>query len=278
MEEDLSKEALKKSRSFMCKTCGKAFSAKRKLGYHIRVHTKEKPYVCEMCKMAFSNSSNLKRHINVHNNKKPYVCEICKKSFSQRCQLKRHLLIHTNERPYVCEICCKRFSQSAHLKSHLRIHTNEKPYVCEICGNAFSERRKLKRHLYIHTKEKPYICEICKRAFSDEVLDVETTAMEESINFSHDGISKGKKSCVFFPKVNHLHSECVLAQKTSGGSSLIGSEGFSICAKSPNAGVANPNDLASHFGRTLQSRGPHIKIYIFILDLDPLQTFVGVKA
>ncbi|GFQ78389.1 hypothetical protein TNCT_615881 [Trichonephila clavata] len=68
-----------------------------------------------------------------------------------------------------------------------------------------------------------------------EVSDVETTAMLENIYFSHDGISKGKKSCVFFPKVNHLHSECVLAQMTSGGSSLIGSEGFSKCGRTPNA-------------------------------------------
>ncbi|GFT61471.1 hypothetical protein TNCV_4275431 [Trichonephila clavipes] len=44
------------------------------------------------------------------------------------------------------------------------------------------------------------------------------------------------------------------------------------------SGVANQNDLARHFGRTLQSRGPHIKIYIFLLDLDPLQTYVGVKT
>ncbi|GFU77204.1 neprilysin [Trichonephila clavipes] len=43
------------------------------------------------------------------------------------------------------------------------------------------------------------------------------------------------------------------------------------------AEVANTNDLAGHFERTLKSRWPHIKIYIFILDLDPLQTFVGVK-
>ncbi|XP_037772949.1 gastrula zinc finger protein XlCGF7.1-like [Penaeus monodon] len=164
LEEELQeKEALKR---FVCEVCGKKFSKKCNIYFHMRVHTKEKPYSCDICSYAFSQKGNLVRHMRVHKKETPYNCEFFNKGTSEKGHILMDMRVHTKEKSYSCDICNKTFSRKAHVVSHMKVHTKEKPYNCDICNKAFATKSDLIRHIRIHTKEKPYRCDICNKAFS----------------------------------------------------------------------------------------------------------------
>ncbi|XP_038837390.1 uncharacterized protein LOC120034820 isoform X1 [Salvelinus namaycush] len=110
-----------KEKRFPCSFCGKAFSFRKQVEIHKRMHTGEKPFGCQLCRASFSQSSSLKRHQRVHTGEKPFSCPQCEKRFSHQHHLKVHLKIHTEERPFACTHCGKRFSE----RSYLRIHQQQ---------------------------------------------------------------------------------------------------------------------------------------------------------
>ncbi|XP_045074465.1 uncharacterized protein LOC121563736 [Coregonus clupeaformis] len=110
-----------KEKRFPCSFCGKAFSFRKQVEIHQRMHTGEKPFSCQLCRASFSQSSSLKRHQRVHTGEKPYSCPQCEKRFSHQHHLKVHLKVHTGERPFACTHCGKRFSE----RSYLRIHQQQ---------------------------------------------------------------------------------------------------------------------------------------------------------
>uniref|UniRef100_A0A4W5NDJ3 C2H2-type domain-containing protein n=1 Tax=Hucho hucho TaxID=62062 RepID=A0A4W5NDJ3_9TELE len=113
-----------KEKRFPCSFCGKAFSFRKQVEIHQRMHTGEKPFGCQLCRASFSQSSSLKRHQRVHTGEKPYSCPQCEKRFSHQHHLKVHLKIHTGERPFACTHCGKRFSERSYLRIHQQqIHT-----------------------------------------------------------------------------------------------------------------------------------------------------------
>ncbi|KAI3602324.1 hypothetical protein WG66_011262 [Moniliophthora roreri] len=52
----------KKDLTYFCEYCGKRFTAKHNLDYHIRSHTGERPYACRKCHKTFISLSDQKRH------------------------------------------------------------------------------------------------------------------------------------------------------------------------------------------------------------------------
>nr|XP_046181930.1 zinc finger protein 69 homolog [Oncorhynchus gorbuscha] len=107
---------------------------------------KEKRFPCSFCGKAFSFRKQVEIHQRMHTGEKPFSCHLCRASFSQSFSLKRHQRVHTGEKPYSCPQCEKRFSHQHHLKVHLKIHTGERPFACTHCGKSFSERRYLRIH------------------------------------------------------------------------------------------------------------------------------------
>ena len=94
-----------KKKPFKCgyEGCGRCYSRKRDLKWHLVRHTGDSPYRCYMgeCtgEVAFCRPQGLKRHIRVY---------------------------HTFEKPFECKICKRRFGRTDHLRSHReRIHSFE---------------------------------------------------------------------------------------------------------------------------------------------------------
>ncbi|XP_036152014.1 zinc finger protein 211-like isoform X1 [Myotis myotis] len=143
------------SQCFVCSECGKAFTSRNGLHYHLSVHSGERPYECNECGKSFPRSTDLRRHQRVHTGERPYKCSECGKSFTTSSDLHCHQRIHTGEKPYTCSECGKSFSSSTALHCHQRIHTGEKPYKCSECEKHFTWSITLRRHQRVHTGEKP---------------------------------------------------------------------------------------------------------------------------
>ncbi|XP_047489063.1 gastrula zinc finger protein XlCGF71.1-like [Penaeus chinensis] len=141
---------------FSCEICNKAFSKKKTLVQHMRVHTKEKPFSCEICSKAFSDKGTLVKQLRVHTKEKPYSCEICRNTFSQKGSLERHMEVHTKEKPFSCEICSKAFSVKDTLIKHIRYSSraHESTYKGEAIQLLHEEIIWLEIREYIQ-KEKP---------------------------------------------------------------------------------------------------------------------------
>ncbi|XP_034054389.1 zinc finger protein 227-like isoform X2 [Gymnodraco acuticeps] len=153
------------NKPFSCSVCKKAFTYRRNIQRHMRVHTREKPIRSSVCKKSFSQSGSLKEHTKIHKGEKAFSCSFCTKTFAFSDSFKKHMRIHTGEKPYRCSVCKKPFSQSGSLKEHMRIHTGEKPYRCLVCKKAFSRNRSLKEHMRVHTGEEIYSCNVCDKRF-----------------------------------------------------------------------------------------------------------------
>lgn len=159
-------KARKPSDEQVCLQCGRSFSHKNSLVYHMRSHSGERPHQCEVCGKSFFAASALKVHKRLHSGDKPYKCEDCGRHFRQWGDLKYHSTsIHSEQKQFQCEYCGKDFARKYSLIVHRRIHTGEKNYRCEYCNKTFRASSYLQNHRRIHTGEKPHSCSVCGKSF-----------------------------------------------------------------------------------------------------------------
>jgi len=136
------------SRTNVCILCGKTYTSKNGLTYHMNLHRGVCSYKCQLCFKNFKSSSTLQRHISsVHEGRKPFKCKFCHKRFHQRSNLNKHLDSHYGTRKFKCRLCSKAFFQKCHLKSHLTAHAGKKNFACTICSKKFVKKFCLYRHL-----------------------------------------------------------------------------------------------------------------------------------
>lgn len=140
-----------KVRSYICKTCGKAFYQRSHLIVHSRQHTGERPYVCSHCGKAFSHKSHLTVHERGHSSEKFFQCSVCNKAFYRKDDLTRHQRTHSKEKPYICSHCNKAFAQKVYLARHQRMHAGES-FACNQCSKAFTRKYNLTRHQKTHSR------------------------------------------------------------------------------------------------------------------------------
>ncbi|GIX97795.1 hypothetical protein CDAR_582751 [Caerostris darwini] len=86
---------------FICRTCGKWFSARSTLTRHrIWHHKSEFPefkYNCKNCPYSTNESTNLKNHALVHSPDHPFVCDVCGNRFKALTSLNHHAVIHKGD-------------------------------------------------------------------------------------------------------------------------------------------------------------------------------------
>jgi len=125
VEEQIVMERIVRARlPFKCQTCGKCYSQKNGLDYHIRsAHTGEKPFQCEVCGKRWLSKSILNDHRKIHLGVKPHSCPFCSKCFLHFGHLKNHISRHIGEKYFSCDHCSKEFVTMKEKKDHCaRIH------------------------------------------------------------------------------------------------------------------------------------------------------------
>uniref|UniRef100_A0A3Q2QJS4 Zinc finger protein 37 homolog n=1 Tax=Fundulus heteroclitus TaxID=8078 RepID=A0A3Q2QJS4_FUNHE len=118
----LTKNVRTNDKPFLCTTCGKGFTVKSSLRFHLRSHTGERPFSCTTCGKSFAYSNYLIHHMGVHTSEKPFSCSTCGRNFKYRQNLYQHTKTHRSEKPFTCLTCGKGFLRMSHLTRHVRTH------------------------------------------------------------------------------------------------------------------------------------------------------------
>ncbi|XP_024938889.1 zinc finger protein 157 isoform X3 [Cephus cinctus] len=176
------------SKSYECDICGKCFSRKHLLKYHLNEHEDTEQtnlpdeiellerakqticervsYKCNTCEKVILTKRGFLRHIRIHLDKRPCKCEHCGKCYRIEQDLARHIRdVHEGLKRYVCDICNRPFANKGARDDHRRIHTGERPFACEHCPKTFRTLNSIYIHNRTHTNYKPHKCPHCDKHF-----------------------------------------------------------------------------------------------------------------
>jgi len=133
-----------------CTQCNKKFIRLHSLKYHMeQIHCETKPcFLCPLCGKGFTKKSNLNYHILIHTGERRYACTHCDKKFTKPHDVKIHIRrVHGSLRPFVCTQCDKNFATNGQLKVHKKLHCSGQGYACQECNKTFPFVSALNRHV-----------------------------------------------------------------------------------------------------------------------------------
>lgn len=139
-------------RAFNCNFCGRAYTIRKGLDFHMRSHARMFIKLCDICGKQLSSLQSLKDHLSFHSDVRPHVCTKCGKRFSVKKVLKLHIKTHLGRKEFSCGRCDKQFTKKYNLERHIMLHDGIKPFKCGICPSAFVTKPKLNRHRKTHEK------------------------------------------------------------------------------------------------------------------------------
>lgn len=150
---------------FKCKICHAAFSDRKQVRKHIKVHELN----CHICQRFFETNMQLQRHMEMHGEKPQLKCPICPISFVLQVSYDKHLeTVHKDDKPITCEVCgqvCYRHN----IKTHKMRHLGQKVYDCTVCGKEFVHASSFTRHQSSHNEERNFECSVCGKRFLQKV-------------------------------------------------------------------------------------------------------------
>ncbi|KAF4525520.1 hypothetical protein B566_EDAN014906 [Ephemera danica] len=110
-------------------TCRKEYNSYLSYRKHVAVHAAEDGGLdCKICGKNFTNREEILYHLKVHAgsrtvknpSEKKFQCEHCERRFFTRKDVKRHLVVHTGRRDFLCQFCPQRFGRKDHLVRHIK--------------------------------------------------------------------------------------------------------------------------------------------------------------
>ena len=134
---------------FVCDHCGKAFSTKDNLSFHLKSRHKAMPTLelkCKHCDEVFSDYLRRTCHTNLVHFPDKYKCSVCQKRYGNRYLLTRHTKHAHTSGSYECQECSKTFTQDIGLKIHMRLHTGDL-FNCRYCPWKGNRGEMLYRHI-----------------------------------------------------------------------------------------------------------------------------------
>lgn len=107
--------------SFVCDSCGKAYSAENRLRSHKAIHESGQ-FGCTQCDMVFSNRIAKNRHISEkHRPKNRYRCPICDEHLNSYHSRLLHLkMAHGESSEYRCTYCPSVFNSGSSRYMHIQ--------------------------------------------------------------------------------------------------------------------------------------------------------------
>lgn len=171
---------------YVCDECGKAFSDKRNMNEHKKIHGRTKHTVsndyieldgveivltkeqllkleCPICGKKFSSKKSMQLHVQIHGDKR-IKCRLCEKLFANVKYYRRHMNnAHSgkNETPVQQDLCIKEYEDG--MSSSIPVD-----WLCEYCNLDFELEIRLARHIVkVHSDEKQeHPCHICGEKFT----------------------------------------------------------------------------------------------------------------
>lgn len=157
--------------TFVCSIveCNKKFSSAGRLSTHVNTaHNKHhNEFVCQKCGKSFSCKSNLSYHLTTHQPHQHQVqCPECQKWLKNRLCLRKHMSLHKNVRHF-CGICDYSAVNKQCLRNHVRVqHSDSKPFQCSVCSRNFKLKNTLINHMAQHSGIRKFQCEFCEKRFA----------------------------------------------------------------------------------------------------------------
>ncbi|KAJ2942445.1 hypothetical protein O0L34_g16050 [Tuta absoluta] len=162
-----------------CNECGKVFSSRKTLRYHLNVlHAGNNRYPCPRCGKVYQWKSNLGRHLRSHKARDTgeLYCAACDKRFASVATYRQHLAIskqHVSESQFsfTCDECGKKFVSKTRLRDHIDWeHLQKIKFRCQLCNKPF----KCHTSLYVHLKNvhrnkglKDNLCHVCGKSYQN---------------------------------------------------------------------------------------------------------------
>ncbi|CAO1438837.1 unnamed protein product [Diamesa tonsa] len=157
--------------TFVCSIveCNKKFSSAGRLSTHVNTaHNKHhNEFVCQKCGKSFSCKSNLSYHLTTHQPHQHQVqCPECQKWLKNILCLRKHMSLHKNVRHF-CGICDYSAVNKQCLRNHVRVqHSDSKPFQCSVCSRNFKLKNTLVNHMAQHSGIRKFQCEFCEKKFA----------------------------------------------------------------------------------------------------------------
>ena len=106
-----------------CDQCGKIFSTKQSLEYHLKVHSRSYDNKCDGCGKSYIKSSRLQECKNTHAGIFKFSCDQCEYKTNNTNLFNRHAAIHSTEKLFTCPLCSHPSRTAQALREHVtRVH------------------------------------------------------------------------------------------------------------------------------------------------------------
>ena len=211
--------------AFECQVCGKRYSTKYVLDYHVKAEHlgMKKSYTCPICGRSFTQKGSYRQHANVHAGIRPWVCDVCGKTFSYENGLRAHRFLHSSTPSFQCNVCGKKFLQKNSVTIHMKSHQTIHDHMCMTCGRTFSQKQSLIRHERIHTGDKPFSCSLCHKIFRDASIIRRHMILihkKDPKKWREDVVNNARKSEHFYIDVLVGDNACSASDKNINDTSL----------------------------------------------------------
>lgn len=138
----------RRSTKFHCDKCGKAYSRKSSLNYHVKdKHMHITRFRCGDCDRCFLSKSQFTVHVARHKKKKRSQCRKCLKRFFCVSDRNKHMRSCFKAPQFRCKICLKWFQSRESLRCHVMHKVSRRRFKCGICAAKFSHYASLHKHL-----------------------------------------------------------------------------------------------------------------------------------
>lgn len=142
---------------YVCHECGKQFSCKGNLTYHLTTHEQIHQVQCTVCEKWYEIKIDPIHYFIQFINYFRLKNKLC---------LRKHMSQHSEIR-HQCPSCTYSSVNLQCFRNHIRVqHSNDKPHVCNECGRSFKLKNTLLNHMVQHTGERKYSCEFCTKRFA----------------------------------------------------------------------------------------------------------------